>query len=297
MRTTPCQRRRPARVRTTRLRGSRVDARERARLADPARAAGHRADAFDAATVPAIARGLPGRALGARCALDATPDRGIAERASRMARAVRVVPALDAEPTVLVARETARAVLVTFFAGVDAAMRARIAPLARAAGVVRQALHAIGLRSAEATRRFFAIVVAQARHTRAGRSVATRAATLRVARARPAGCVLRGRAVGRVALTDVRNVARVDRMSVELERAVAGRIGDCSDGSERSDEERGDAPTQGSAATSASASARAKPAGRCLRYSFAAWIARARFDEARMRMRSTSAFSASGPAG
>lgn len=284
-------------MRTTCHRGSRVDARECARLADPTRAAGRGAEAFDAATVPAIARGLLGRALGARCALDATPDRSVAERASRMARAVRVASAFDAESSVFVAREAARTRFVAFLAGVDATMGARIASLARPAGVVRQALHAIGLRSAEATRRGLAVVVAQARHTRAGRRVATRAATLRVARARPARCVLRGRGIGRVALTDVRNAARVDRMSVELERAVAGRLGDRGDGSERSDDESGDAPAQGSAATSASASARAKPAGRCLRYSFAAWTARARFDEARMRIRSTSAFSASGPAG
>ena len=215
-----------------------------------------------------------------------------------MAGAVRVVAALDAELAVLVARKAARAVLVAFVARVDASMCAHVATLARTASVVGHALDAVPERTnAEASRGVGAVVVAETRRADAGRDVASEASARSVVRAWAAGGGSVRACFGGVAAVCRRRETSVDGVGVEFERAVAGVAGEDEDRSDPSDDERGACSRHGSAEASASASARAKPVGRCFKYSFAAWTARARFVDARMRIRSTSAFSARGPAG
>lgn len=251
--------------------GSRRPAHEAHRVAEPARPARGRRDARRAVARAAVADGARLTAVRVRRALHATTHGGVAMAPPRRRRAVRVGPAFDADADALVAGEAGRpALLVVLRTDLDAAMGRRLAPSVGAAVGVLAALHADMLIVIAARSIGGAVVVVRAGDAETASSLASKP----VAR----GAVHARRRDGGVA-------PGVRALRVEPERAVAG--------AERRDEEEA-SPDHGDA-TRASASARAKPRGRARRYSRAAEAARARSTLVRMRKRSTSAFSASGP--
>ena len=202
-------------------------------------------------------------------ALDASSDRDVAKPASRVGAASSVVRAFDAKAAGHITRKACRRAGRTGGrAALDAAMCRRLASapgpaIATALAFDANMLASIATRSSPA-----AIVLIEASDAKARIAIATKSMTSSAVMTR------RGRVASCVRATLVEAKGSVARREQSEEERVAGH---------------------GEPATIASASARAKPFGRARKYSRAAEDARGRSYPARIRNRSTSAFSANGP--